>query len=202
MNENNVIERDTSLLMKNNFLKKQSLSRQELLDVSQNISLYYSSDKRCNNRKLTLLSVDPQHLYVYWGVENQQAVTPRALSREEKTNLVLQIYGQDEDENATIKKRTPIKEYVVKPSQKTQRIELSATKKEIYFATLVEKTQEGEIISLVTSNYTGGHQTTRLTSSYQTYTIADAVVRYFPLIDSAPKKVNIIDTVYSGVGWI
>jgi len=76
-----------------------TLSTQKLLEVSQNISLYYSPKPDPAITDITLLSISPQQLYIYWnlGEKNSNFILPSIHS----DKLLLRIYAQDASQGSS-----------------------------------------------------------------------------------------------------
>lgn len=126
-----------------------SLTREELLEISQNISLYFAPKVTSNTRKLVLLSVDPEHLHIYWNLaESQNRVNS---STQLNSDLSLQIYSQENKKGRVKTKK--IADYNVKRSLSKQTISIPSSKKgKTYFAQLGESNLDQDYSILVTSN--------------------------------------------------
>lgn len=125
------------------------LSRKELLEISQNISLYYAPKISSNEKKLVLLSVDPEHLHVYWDLAEEQKKV--FSSAELNKDLSLQIYSQ-ENRRGRVKTKQ-IADYKVNRSLLKQTINIPSSKtSKTYFATIAESNLEQNFSSVVTSN--------------------------------------------------
>lgn len=126
------------------------LSRQELLEVSQNISLYFAP-RISNIRKLVLLPIDPEHLYAYWNLGDVQN---EALSLSKTSNdKVLRIYSQDV--RGDVVKSKPVVDFNVQKSQTKQVISLPLiNRRETYFAKIGELNPTEGFVALINSNTT------------------------------------------------
>lgn len=132
------------------------LSKQELLEVSQNISLYYAPRVSIDANKLVLLSIDPEHLYAYWRLSDNDR--PACVPSSAENEMLLRVYSQEKTE-AKVKSKL-VADFVVKGSQSKQVITLPAPKKtEIYFARLGKLNPIQEFIPLIKSNDTSGFKT-------------------------------------------
>jgi hypothetical protein len=76
--------------------EKIRLSPKELLDIGDEISRSFAPKASHNIPEVTLLPVDPGHLYAYWNLgENRENAAP---NNEDKSPLTLRIYSQPEQE--------------------------------------------------------------------------------------------------------
>ncbi len=72
---------------------KPAISSQQLLEVSNNISLYYAPKPSSTHQNITLLSINPEQLYIYWNLgENNAHLLPPSMNHD---NLILRIDAQD-----------------------------------------------------------------------------------------------------------
>jgi len=70
-----------------------AISTQQLLEVSNNISLYYAPKQSSTKQNITLLSIDPEQLYIYWNLgENNAHLLHSSMHHD---NLILRIDAQD-----------------------------------------------------------------------------------------------------------
>lgn len=143
-----------SVLSSNNTLE---MSPQELLEVSQNISLYYSPKISSQSKKLVILPIDPQHIFVYWDlVDNQDAALSQKLLNNE---IKLRIYSQLDE----MDKEEPIIEIPIHAVQAQQRIELPMMDNKTVFSAIVgQSTQEIDFVPFLTAKAT--HTTTQANS--------------------------------------
>ncbi len=125
------------------------LSRKELLEISQNISLYYAPKVSSNEKKLVLLSVDPEHLHVYWNLAEEHKrgfSTPTPNS-----DLTLQIYS--EENRRGLVKIKQVADYKVNRSLLKQTVSIPSSKtSKTYFATIAESNVEQKPNLEITSN--------------------------------------------------
>lgn len=129
--------------------KPPHLSRKELLEISQNISLYYAPKVSSNEKKLVLLSIDPEHLHVYWDLAEEQKKV--FSSAELNKDLTLQIYSQENREGRVKTKK--IADYKVNPFLLKQTIKIPSSRtSKTYFATIAESNLEQNLSGVVTSN--------------------------------------------------
>ncbi len=121
---------------------------QELLEVSQNISLYYSPKILSQSKKLVVLPIDPEHIYVYWDLTDKQDAD---LSQKLVDNEIkLRLYSQ---ENET-KNIQPVVEIPINAVQAQQRVELPIIKKSAVFsATVGESTKEIDFSPFLTAKF-------------------------------------------------
>lgn len=85
-------------------VEKIRLSPRELLDIGDEIGRDFAPKVSLNTSELTLLPVDPGHLYVYWHLAENWA--PPKPDDDCKAQLTLRIYSQPEQENATTETAT------------------------------------------------------------------------------------------------
>jgi len=126
------------------------LSRQELLEVSQNISRYYAPKVSLSSQKLVLLAIDPTHLYAYWNlIENKPDTVSQALSNEE---WMLRVYSPQQN-NPTKSIKEPIAEIKISALQSGQEIKLPTPDKEkTYIAIIGKVVEKNNFYSLLESN--------------------------------------------------
>lgn len=80
-------------------VEKIRLSPRELLDIGNEIGRDFAPKVSPNTSELTLLPVDPGHLYAYWHVaENREKAEP---DNKGDDQLTLRIYAQPEEETET-----------------------------------------------------------------------------------------------------
>jgi hypothetical protein len=128
-----------------------TLSRQELLEVSQNISLYFAPRISSSIKKLVLLPIDPQHLYAYWSLGDVQN---EALSLSKTCHdKVLRIYSQEV--RGDVVKSKPVVDFKLQESQAKQVISLPVTnRRETYCAKIGEVNSTEGFVTLINSNTT------------------------------------------------
>ncbi len=73
--------------------RSESLTRQDLKALSDQISLYYAPRGKMDKDKLLLLPVDPARVYVFWNLSQQ--TQNRLAQKVDSSQLVLQIYASD-----------------------------------------------------------------------------------------------------------
>lgn len=79
-------------------VKKIRFSPRELLDIGEEIGREFAPKVSHNTPALTLLPVDPGHLYAYWNLGgNREIATP---DKDCKEQLTLRIYSQPDEEKA------------------------------------------------------------------------------------------------------
>ncbi len=129
-----------------------SLSRKELLEVSENISRYYAPKISSSAQNLVLLAIDPNHLYAYWNlVENQPDTISRHLSNDE---WVLRVKEQHQIHPAE-KKEKPVAEIKITKLHSGQEIKLPTLKKGmIYSASIGRVVEKNGFDPLLKSNTT------------------------------------------------
>ena len=68
------------------------LTRDEMLEISQEISQEYAPDRTAGAQELVLLPVDPYHMYVYWNLEEEKG---------KPSDLTLRVYWRPDEERST-----------------------------------------------------------------------------------------------------
>lgn len=111
------------------------LSSQEMLKVSQNISLYFSPRIESNKPKLTLLPVDPQHLYAYWLLDGQSS--NKLAFALLKDQLVLRVYSKSIGEEG-VEKNLSV-EKTIHDFQSQQLIKLPVSEQVIDYSASIGK---------------------------------------------------------------
>lgn len=115
------------------------LSRQELLEVSQNISRYYAPKVSLNSQKLVLLAIDPTHLYAYWNlIENKPDTLSQGLSNDE---WVLRVYNPQQN-NSKKPNKEPIAEIKISALQSGREIKLPIPDKEKAYSAIIGRVVE------------------------------------------------------------
>lgn len=112
------------------------LSSKKLLEVSQNISLYYAPKISSAFKKLVILPVDPEHFYVYWNMqEKHNFELSQSISKQQ---LVLRVYAQS-IEIKEIKKLKPFAEFTINNLQSGQKISLPSDHQSTVFSACIGK---------------------------------------------------------------
>lgn len=146
----NMKHSSTSVISAKNSATDESLklSRAELREVSQNISLYYAPKQPLSGRKLVLLPVDPEHIYLYWNLVDIESGESFQDMRDQE--LKLSIYSHSKDNQKTVKK---IVETTIQNAQSSHQITLPFVQSSgFYSATLSQYLPEKESVELVKSN--------------------------------------------------
>ena len=176
-----------------------ALSRQELLEVSQNISLYFAPRISSNNKKLVLLSIDPQHLYAYWNFDDDESQNKTPSSSNTSDNKMLRIYSQEV--RGDVVKSKPLVEFKIQGSQAKQLISLPIiNRKETYFAKIGELNSSKNFIPLIISNNTAcfSRQKKLKKISFTDYIIPYNNIEFKIKEQSKLKKTHRERTNYSG----
>ena len=127
------------------------LSREELLEVSDKISLYFAPTRLSISQKLVILPIDPQHLYVYWELGNNQA--PSLSQKFANNELSLKIYSQSNEDLSTVYQST------IHELQGANIIKLEvADKTSVYFASIGRDGLNNDFVPLIKSNKTYAFQ--------------------------------------------
>jgi hypothetical protein len=116
-----------------------SLSRKELLEVSENISRYYAPKISSSAQNLVLLAIDPNHLYAYWNlVENQPDTISRYLSNNE---WVLRIKEQHQKYPTNTKEKS-VAEIKINKLHSGREIKLPTVKKGMTYSASIGRVVE------------------------------------------------------------
>lgn len=75
------------------------LSQREMLDISEAISREFAPHALTDTPELTLLPIDPHHLYAYWNLGENDA---KALGDEAGQQLTLRIYSEPDSRAETV----------------------------------------------------------------------------------------------------
>jgi hypothetical protein len=149
---------------------KTDLSAQELLEVSDNISLYYAPKTTTDITDLTVLAIDPRHIYVYWNIAEDNARP--LLQSMNSDELMLRIYSQPEH-NKLHAQSTPLLEIPVHNIQFQKKIKVpKASEQTVYFAYIGKCPSKNTFISLVKSNEL--HTGIPVTATHSNQAIASA----------------------------
>jgi len=81
-------------------VEKIRLSPKELLDIGEEIGRDFAPKASYNTPEVTLLPVDPGHLYAYWNLGSSREITTP--DNERKDRLTLRIYSQPDEQGAAI----------------------------------------------------------------------------------------------------
>lgn len=129
---------------------KINLSCKELLEASQNISLYYAPKLSSSTKELTLLSIAPQQFYTYWNLGEKHSHL--LLSTMHNNELVLRIYAQPEQRKPPVNSKS-IFECPIHKIQGQQKIRVPSVNRDtMYSATIGKSTSNNEFFSLIISN--------------------------------------------------
>ncbi len=127
---------------------EKKISSEKLLEVSKNISLYYAPKISYVSKSLVVLPIDPQKIFVYWNLGDQQA---QAISSNEIENeLRLRICSQPRTNKKNVKTKL-FYDFVIHHSRSSQTITLPTPETAmIYSASLGTKAQGASFIPLIT----------------------------------------------------
>lgn len=149
------------------------LTSQEMLKVSQNISLYFSPRIEPSKPNLTLLPVDPQHLYAYWVLDGQSS-NKLAYSLL-KDQLVLRVYSRSSAEGE-IEKNLSV-EKTIHDFQSQKLIKLPGSGQVIDYSASIGKLNSKKAFDpLIKSNTMPAQQNSvlsRVPNGYQTQLMVD-----------------------------
>lgn len=129
---------------------KTDLSAQKLLEVSDNISLYYAPKTTPDITSLTILGIDPRHLYVYWNIAEDNARS--LLQTMNSDELMLRIYSQPEHDTVHAQS-TPLLELPIHNIQFQKQIKVPIARGPTVYSAYIGKCPSKKIfLSLVKSN--------------------------------------------------
>ncbi len=131
---------------------KQKLSAKEMLAISEEIRQDFAPKASNNPQEVVLLPVDPDHIYVYWNLGDDQPNTAQKI--EYGNPLTLRIYPES-DNNAEITITKPWFDVAVAGSQAQQRVPIPTWAHETaYRATIGKPDPDKNLVPLATSNLT------------------------------------------------
>ncbi len=173
-----------------------SISAKELLEVSDNISLYYAPRKTSDNTHLTLLIVDPNHLYVHWNLANNQARL--LLNTIYSDELVLRIYSHpSRDVGQSLSK--PIFEQSIHNFQFQQEIKIPEPKQQTVYSGYIGKAlSENNFVSLVKSNHLHVDNPLNSTKTPRNYFAANSPIQLLTINQFNSNTPHFADTNPSG----
>lgn len=126
--------------------ERDTLSRQELLEVSKNINLYYAPKILSNTQKLVLLPIDPEHCHVYWSLEGAFS------HRREGQDLHLRVFSHTKEDRKSGQAKL-LYETTIHISQARQKIKLRLSEKGVvYTASIGQYLSDNGFIALINSN--------------------------------------------------
>jgi len=183
---------------------KLTLPSQELLRVSQNINLYYAPKIVSVINKLTLLAVDPRHLYIYWNLANSQAKS--LLQPMYNNDVVLRIYSEPKQDKINIKPK-PFIEIPIHTFQSQRKISIPKTSKHTtYSADIGNNSENNNFTSLVESNDLHVYKESKLFTPPTSHHDNDVDIQdsefhpVDPILFSTPVKSHYASTNHSGLG--
>ncbi|MFW5442751.1 MAG: DUF4912 domain-containing protein [Methylococcaceae bacterium] len=128
------------------------LASQDLLEVSQNISLYFAPSMSSNANKLVVLPIDPQHIYAYWHLNDnpEKSMSQRMLNDE----LTLRVYSQPEQKKQAVH-ISPLVEIPIHDFDSRHRIRLPEAENATAYSVSIEAAvKKNDFVSLIDSNNT------------------------------------------------
>ena len=129
-----------------------ALSPKEMLAISEEIRQDFAPKASNNPQEVVLLPVDPDHIYVYWNLGDDQPNT--ALKVDSGNPLTLRIYPES-GENADITLTKPCFDVAIAGSQAQQRVPIPSWAHEsAYRATIGKHDPDKNLAPLATSNLT------------------------------------------------
>ncbi len=190
---------------------RNEISKQELLEISENISRYYAPGILSNTKKLVLLAIDPHHLYAYWNLgDNKDYALSKGIINGE---VVLRVYSQTDGIRDTVKR--PLVEIIIKELQSGQKIRLPTYEKSADYSASIGKINSKEpFIPLLNTNLSNAYyniskqkisKINELDSKYFNSSDYNKIQHGFNSKDDvlqclSPVKAGYISTLYSGIG--
>ena len=133
-------------------VSQHALSPKEMLAISEEIRQDFAPKASNNPQEVVLLPVDPDHIYVYWNLGDDQPNTAQKI--EYGNPLALRIYPES-GENADITITKPWFDVAVTGSQAQQRVPIPSWAHETaYRATIGKRDTDSHLAPLATSNLT------------------------------------------------
>jgi hypothetical protein len=128
------------------------LSSKELFEISEEIRLEFAPRASSNTKELVLLPVDPDHLYAYWNLGDDQLNTTQ--KNDYENQLTLRIYPEP-DKNTDTRKTKPWFDVAIESVQAQQKVILPARPHETtYSATIGKRYPDNKLIPFASSNIT------------------------------------------------
>jgi uncharacterized protein len=128
------------------------LSPKEMLDISEEISQSFAPKASDNKQELVILPVDPDHLYAYWNLGNDEQKS--AQKNDSGNQLTLRIYSEPQKTVAITTTKSWF-DVNIKSAQAQQKIFLpSRTLEAAYSATIGKRYADNSLAPLASSNIT------------------------------------------------
>ena len=123
-----------------------------MFEISEEIRQDFAPKASNNPQEVVLLPVDPDHIYVYWNLGDDQPNTAQKI--EYGNPLTLRIYPES-DKNADITITKPWFDVAIAGSQAQQRVPIPSWAHETaYRATIGKRDPDNNLVPLATSNLT------------------------------------------------
>lgn len=133
-------------------VSQHALSPKEMLAISEEIRQDFAPKASNNPQEVVLLPVDPDHIYVYWNLGDEQPNT--TLKDDSGSLLTLRIYPES-GENADITITKPWFDVAIAGSQAQQRVPIPSWAHETaYRATIGKREPDSHLAPLAASNLT------------------------------------------------
>jgi Domain of unknown function (DUF4912) len=127
---------------------KMAFSSRELFDISAEITRKHTPKINYGIPKLVLLPIDPEHLYAYWNLGDDQT---NPASKDESQDIVLRIYPKQDDIPAKPQKKVWF-DVVIDQAQRRQTVFVPKEHNaESYTAVIGTLAQDNHLTELVTS---------------------------------------------------
>lgn len=139
-------------------------TQQQLLEISQNISRYFAPRISSNSQRLVVLSIDPQHLYVYWSLDENQRY--RLLQSKFNKDMVLRVYSQSTGQRVPVHAK-PLVDTVIDNFHSRKKIFIPAPESPTVYSASIGQTISGDgFVSLIDSKTTHAVQGTVEQNNY------------------------------------
>jgi hypothetical protein len=128
------------------------LSPKEMLEISEEISLDFAPRASNNTQELVLLPVDPDHLYVYWNLDDDKLNSTH--KNDAENQLTLRIYSEPDKNTDTLKTKSYF-DVAIDGAQAQQQVSIPMRAHETtYCATIGKRHQDNSLAPLACSNIT------------------------------------------------
>ena len=131
---------------------QQTFSPKEMLEISEEISLDFAPRASNNSQELVLLPVDPDHLHVYWNLDDDKLNSTQ--KNDAGNQLTLRIYSEPNKNTDTLKTKSYF-DVAIDSAQAQQQVSIPMRAHETtYCATIGKRHQDNSIAPFAHSNIT------------------------------------------------
>ena len=128
------------------------LSSQELLDISEEISIDFAPKSSNNKQELVLLPIDPDHVHAYWNLSDEKTSDTKNNALIEQ--LTLRVYSETDTSN-DITEHKPWFDFAIDGNRSQQSFFLpNRTQDNAYCAIIGERDQDNSLNAFASSNTT------------------------------------------------